>query len=65
MKYQYKSGKIVTSEELREFWNRCNPHYRHDDVEFAMSVYADIQNGTLKEIEDDATTEREAVKACE
>jgi hypothetical protein len=50
MKHQYKSGKIVTREELRELWNRCNPHHKHDDVEFEISLYIDINNGTIKEM---------------
>lgn len=52
MKYQYPNGKIVTKEELRELFNRCNPHCQHDDVEFEMSVVVDILNGTLKEVDD-------------
>lgn len=53
MKYQYPSGKIVTHEELWELWQRCNPQYKHDKVEFAMSLYCDVQNGTLREINDE------------
>ena len=55
-KYRYPSGKEVTYEELRELWNRCNPHCRHDDVEFAMSLAVDIQYGTLREIDDELPT---------
>ena len=50
-KYKFKSGKVVTYEELREWWNWCNPHYCHDDVEFAMSLAVDIANGTLTEVD--------------
>lgn len=50
VKYQLSSGKIVTKEELREFWNRCNPDYKYNDVEFEMSLYCDIQNGNIKEV---------------
>lgn len=51
MKYQYPSGRIVTREELREVWNKCNPHYQHDDVEFEISICVDIHNGTLRVVE--------------
>lgn len=53
MKYRYASGKIVTREELREIFNRCNPCYCHDDIEFEISLCCDLANGTLKEVEDD------------
>ena len=53
MRYQYPSGKIVTREELREHFNKCNPIFRHDDIEFEISLYVDIQNGTLREVEDE------------
>ena len=52
MRYQYPNGKIVTKEELRELFNRCNPHSRNDDVEFEISLYIDIQNGRLKEVKE-------------
>lgn len=47
MKYQLKDGRIMSDDELREFWNRCNPDFKYDDVEFAMSLFCDIQNGSL------------------
>lgn len=56
MKYQYANGKIVSREELWELWRRCNPNYEHDKVEFAISLYVDIQNGTLREINDEIPT---------
>ena len=49
-KYQLSSGKIVTKEELREFWNRCNPDFKYNDVEFEMSLFCDIQNGSVRVI---------------
>lgn len=56
MKYQYPSGKIVSYEELWELWQRCNPQYKHNKVEFAMSLYVDIKNGTLRQINDEIPT---------
>lgn len=53
MRYQYPNGKIVTKEELREQFNRCNPIFRYDDIEFEINLYTDIQNGTLREVEDE------------
>ena len=50
MKYQYPSGKIVTREELREIWNKCNPTYAHDDLEFEISLFIDLMNGTIRQI---------------
>lgn len=57
MKYQYPSGKIVTREELREIWNKCNPTYAHDDLEFEMSLFIDLMNGTIRQIGGDKTND--------
>lgn len=51
--YQYvESGKIVTRDELWDFWSRLNPMHAHDPVEFEMSLSADIGNGVLREVTD-------------
>ena len=52
MKYQYPNGQILTKEELREIFVKCNPQFRNDDVEFEVNLYIGIQNGDLKEVEE-------------
>ena len=53
MRYQYPNGKIVTKEELRETFSKCNPRFRNDEVEFEINLHIDIQSGRLKEVENE------------